>query len=161
MINNVVLVGRLTRDVELRSTQSGLSFARFNLAVDRNLSKEKRDEFTQKGMPTADFINIIVWGKMAEVCANYIGKGRLVAVSGRIQTGSYQGADGTRKYTTDVVADNVRFLDRGNEQNTRSPYEQSASSFYNQENKSQSSDFQAFEDESFYADDTSDSQIPF
>lgn len=112
-MNHVVLIGRLTRDPELRYLQSGTANARFTLAVDRDLSKEKKQEAEAKGQPTADFINIVAWGKTAENCANYLAKGRMVAVSGRIQTGSYEGKDGKRVYTTDVVAQNVQFLEWG------------------------------------------------
>lgn len=112
-MNHVVLIGRLTRDPELRYLQSGTANARFTLAVDRDLSKEKKQEAEAKGQPTADFIPIVVWGKQAESCAQYLAKGRLVAIQGRIQTGSYEGKDGQRKYTTDVVAQNVQFLEWG------------------------------------------------
>ena len=111
MLNNVVLIGRLTKDPELRYT-SGTNHAmcRFTLAVDRGLSKEKRMEMEQKGQPTADFINITSWGKTAELVANYLSKGRQVAIQGRIQTSSYEGQDGKRVYRTDVVADKVEFI---------------------------------------------------
>lgn len=113
-MNNVVLIGRLVADPELRYLQgSGKAVSNFRLAVDRNLSKEKKAEYEQKGYPTADFINIVVWGKQAENCANYLVKGRLVGVQGRIQTGSYDADDGTKRYTTDVVANNVQFLEWG------------------------------------------------
>lgn len=112
-MNHVVLIGRLTRDPELRYLQSGTANARFTLAVDRDLSKEKKQEAEAKGQPTADFINIVAWGKTAENCANYLAKGRMVAVSGRIQTGSYEGKDGKRVYTTEIVAQNIQFLEWG------------------------------------------------
>lgn len=112
-MNNVVLIGRLTRDPELRYIPvSGTAVASFSLAVDKGLSREKKQEMESKNQPTADFINIIVWGKMGENCANYLAKGRLVAVQGRIQTGSYE-KDGVKRYTTDVVANNVEFLEWG------------------------------------------------
>lgn len=111
-MNNVVLIGRLTRDPELRYLQTGTAISRFTLAVDRGLSKEKKQEMESKNQPTADFIQITVWGKMAENAANYLAKGRLVAVQGRIQTGSYD-KDGTRVYTTEVVASQVEFLEWG------------------------------------------------
>ena len=114
MLNNVVLIGRLTREPELRYLPSGnnAAVAKFTLAVDRQLSKEKRTEMESKNQPTADFINITVWGKQAENCVNYLAKGRLVAISGRIQTGSYvANKDGKRVYTTEVVAEKVQFID--------------------------------------------------
>lgn len=112
-MNNVVLIGRLTRDPELRYLQNGTALCKFNLAVDRGLSKEKKQEAESKGWQTADFINITVWGKMGENAATYLAKGRLVAVQGKIQTGSYEAEDGTRRYTTEVVANNVEFLEWG------------------------------------------------
>ncbi|SCG84482.1 Single-stranded DNA-binding protein 3 SSB 3 [Proteiniborus sp. DW1] len=112
-MNSVVLIGRLTRDPELRYLSTGMAVSRFSIAVDKDLSREKKQEFESKGQPTADFINIVVWGKQAENCANYLVKGRLVAIQGRIQTGSYTAQDGTKRYTTDVVADRVQFLEWG------------------------------------------------
>lgn len=113
-MNNVTLIGRLTRDPELRYIpNSGTPVSTFTLAVDKNLSKEKKAEMEAKNSPTADFIRIVVWGKQAENCANYLKKGRLAGVNGRLQTGSYDDKDGKKVYTTDVVAGNVEFLDRG------------------------------------------------
>ncbi len=112
-MNNVVLIGRLTRDPELRYVPgTGTPVARFSIAVDKGLSKEKKFEMEAKNQPTADFINIVVWGKPAENCANYLVKGRLVGIQGRIQTGSYE-KDGIKRYTTDVVANQVEFLEWG------------------------------------------------
>ena len=108
MLNKVVLIGRLTKDPDLRYTQSGIAVARFTLAVDRGFKN-------QDGEKQADFIPITVWRGAAESCAKYLSKGRLVAVAGRIQTGSYD-KDGQRHYTTEVVADEVRFLEWGNKQ---------------------------------------------
>lgn len=103
------MIGRLTRDPELRYTPSGMATARFSLAVDRGLSKEKKMEFESKNQPTADFINIVAWGKTAELCANYLNKGRQVGIEGRIQTGSYE-KEGRRIYTTDVVVNRIHFI---------------------------------------------------
>ena len=102
-MNQVVLIGRLTRDPEVRYTQDGMAIARFSLAVDRQTKGEKK----------ADFINILVFGKQAENCEKYLAKGRKVAIEGRIQTGSYTKDDGTKVYTTDVVAGRVEFIDWG------------------------------------------------
>ncbi len=103
-MNNVVLIGRLTKDPELRYIpQSETAVASFTLAVDRPLSKEK----------AADFIRIVTFGKTAELCEKYIAKGRLVGISGRIQTGSYKDKAGKTVYTPEVYADRVEFLDRG------------------------------------------------
>lgn len=103
-MNNVILIGRLTRDPELTYLQNEkqTAKARFNLAVDRP-GQTGRDK-------VADFIPIIVFGKQAENCNQYLGKGSLVAVNGRIQTGSYKNRDGQTVYTTDVFANNVEFL---------------------------------------------------
>lgn len=109
MINRVVLVGRLTKDPELRYTPSGVAMARFTLAVNRTFTN-------QQGEKEADFINCLVWRKQAENTANFLKKGSLAGVEGRIQTGSYEGQDGKRVYTTDVVADSVQFLEPRNGQ---------------------------------------------
>ena len=107
-MNNVVLIGRLTRDPELRYIpNSGTAVSTFTLAVDKNLSKDKKAEMESKNQPTADFIRIVVWGKTAENCANFLNKGKLVGVSGRIQTGSYDDKDGNIVYKTDVAANSV------------------------------------------------------
>lgn len=119
-MNNVVLIGRLTRDPELRYIPSGTAVCSFSLAVDKGLSREKKQEMESRNQPTADFINIQVWGKMGENCANYLAKGRLVGIQGRIQTGSYDAKDGTKRYTTEVVANQVEFLERGDNTNKSS-----------------------------------------
>jgi single-strand DNA-binding protein len=103
-MNKIILIGRLTKDVDMRFTQEGKAVANFTLAVDRPYKN-------QQGEKEADFIKIVAWGKLAEHCGNYIGKGRLVAVCGRLQTRSYKGDDGQRRYVTEVVADEVKFLD--------------------------------------------------
>lgn len=104
MLNRVVLIGRLTRDPELRYTPAGVAVTQFTLAVDRPFSN-------QQGEREADFINIVTWRKLAETCANYLAKGRLTAVEGRIQVRNYDNNEGKRVYVTEVVADNVRFLE--------------------------------------------------
>ena len=101
-MNTVILIGRLTKDPDLRYTPNGVAVCKFTLAVDRAFSKEKE----------ADFIPIVVWQKLAENCANYLGKGRLVAVSGRLQIRTYE-KDGQKRYITEVVAGEVKFLDYG------------------------------------------------
>ncbi|GFN36703.1 single-stranded DNA-binding protein [Tepidimicrobium xylanilyticum] len=118
-MNSVILIGRLTRDPELRYIpNTGTPVATFSLAVDKQLSREKKQEMEAKGQPTADFINIVVWGKQAEHCANYLTKGRLAAIQGRLQSRSYDAKDGSRRYVTEVVADRVQFLEWGNDNNT-------------------------------------------
>lgn len=105
-MNNVSLVGRLTRDPEVRYTDGGLSIARFSVAVDRRFKKD--------GQPTADFPNIVAFGKTAEFIEKYFHKGQRIGLTGRIQTGSYEKEDGTKVYTTDVVAENVEFVESKN-----------------------------------------------
>lgn len=118
-MNNVALIGRLTKDPELRYIpNSGTPVSTFTLAVDKQVSREKKQEMEARNQPTADFIRIVVWGRMAEVSANYLAKGRLTAVQGRIQTGSYEDKDGKRVYTTEVVANNVEFLEWGDNKNS-------------------------------------------
>ena len=108
MLNRVVLIGRLTRDVELRYTTSGTAVANFTLAVDRRQGKDQEK--------ATDFIDIVVWSKQAENCAQYIGKGSLVAVEGRLQIRGYSAADGTKRKVAEVVAESVQFLDKRKEQ---------------------------------------------
>ena len=114
MINRVVLVGRLTRDPELKYTTNGIANLRFSIAVNRTFT-------SQNGERQADFINCVAWRGQAENMAKFLRKGSLIGVEGRIETGSYQAQDGTTRYTTDVVCDSVQFLeprsasaDRGN-----------------------------------------------
>jgi len=107
MLNRVILIGRLTRDPELRYTPAGVAVAQFTLAVDRPFSREG-------GEREADFIPIVTWRQLAETCANYLRKGRLTAVEGRMQVRNYENNEGRRVYVTEVVADNVRFLESPN-----------------------------------------------
>lgn len=111
MTNVVVLNGRLTRDPELRYTQNNQAVANFTLAVNRDLSNEKRQEYESKQLDTADYIRVVVWGNQAQSVSQYLFKGSPVLVSGRIQTGSYQDDTGKNVYTTDVVANRVEFLE--------------------------------------------------
>ncbi|MFA7467328.1 MAG: single-stranded DNA-binding protein [Desulfotomaculaceae bacterium] len=104
MLNKVILIGRLTRDPELRYTQNGTPVANFTLAVDRAFSSKQGERET-------DFINIVVWQRLGEHCANHLGKGRLVAVDGRLQIRSYDDNQGIKRRVAEVVANDVRFLD--------------------------------------------------
>lgn len=104
MLNRVVLIGRLTKDPELRYTSSGTAVATFTLAVNRTYNN-------QQGEREADFLNIVVWRQLAELCANYLKKGRLAAVEGRIQTRSYDNQEGRKVYVTEIVAESVQFLE--------------------------------------------------
>ena len=105
MLNRVILIGRLTRDPELKYTPAGVAVTQFTLAIDR--------PFTSGGSKEreADFINIVTWRQLAETCANYLRKGRLTAVEGRIQVRNYDNNEGKRVYVTEIIADNVRFLE--------------------------------------------------
>ncbi|HEY8394123.1 MAG TPA: single-stranded DNA-binding protein [Thermaerobacter sp.] len=105
MLNCIVLIGRLVRDPELRYTPSGVAVGGFTLAVDRPFTN-------QQGEREADFIDIVVWRRLAETCANHLSKGRLVAVRGRLQVRTYETQDGQRRRVAEVVADEVKFLDR-------------------------------------------------
>jgi single-strand DNA-binding protein len=108
-VNSVSLVGRLTRDPDIRYTDGGTSIARFSIAVDRRWKKE--------GQPSADFPGIIAFGKTAEFIEKYFHKGSRIGLCGRIQTGSYTKEDGTKVYTTDVIAENVEFVESKNSTN--------------------------------------------
>jgi len=110
LLNRVILIGRLTKDPELRYTPSGVATAQFTLAVDRNFTP-------QGGEREADFLNIVTWRQLAETCANYLRKGRLTAVEGRIQVRNYENNEGKRVYITEIIADNVRFLESANSGN--------------------------------------------
>lgn len=102
-MNKVILIGRLARDPEMRTTSSGISMTRFTIAVSRPFN-------TPDGNGQTDFISCVTWRRQAENVAKYCSKGSQVAVEGRIQVGSYDAQDGTKRYTTDVVCDNVTFL---------------------------------------------------
>ena len=109
-MNSVNIFGRLVRDVELKYTQNGTAVAKFTTAVDRDNKKKLKEQ----GQPTADFISCIAWGKTAELIGKYFSKGSQIGVTGRLQTGSYTKQDGTKVYTTDVVADKITFADKSN-----------------------------------------------
>jgi len=105
-MNKVILTGRLTRDPEVRYTQSGIAVCTFTLAVDRRFARKDAND----GRPTADFIPIVCWRKLAEICGNNLAKGRQVAVEGSMQVRSYDAQDGSKRYVTEVIADEVEFL---------------------------------------------------
>lgn len=107
MINNVTLVGRLTRDIELKHTQSGVAVTSFTLAVNRPFKN-------QQGENEADFINCVAWRKQAENAARFLGKGSLIGIEGRIETRNYDDKDGKRVFVTEVVADRIQFLETKN-----------------------------------------------
>jgi single stranded DNA-binding protein (ssb) len=111
MLNRVILIGRLTRDPELRYTPSGVATAAFTIAIDR--------PFTNGGAREVDFLPIVTWRQTAEATANYLKKGKLCAVEGRIQIRNYENNEGRRVYVTEVVADSVRFLERKESSNAQ------------------------------------------
>jgi single-strand DNA-binding protein len=124
-MNLTVLSGRLVRDVELKFVPStGMAIASFTLAVDKDLWGENKQKAINEGKPTADFIQIKVFGKIAENCANFLSKGSKCLVTGRINTGSYAKDDGTKVYTTDVVASKVEFLDKKADGQAQQPQEE-------------------------------------
>ena len=115
MINRVILVGRLTRDVEVRKTTSGLSVATFTVACNRRQSANSQDR-------QADFISCVAWRQTADFLASYAKKGNLVGIEGRIQTRNYDGADGKKVYVTEVVCDSVQLLTpRSSDNNSYTP----------------------------------------
>lgn len=115
MINNAVLVGRMTRDAELRYTPQNQAVATFTLAVNRNFKN-------QSGEREADFINCVIWNQQAENLANWAKKGSLIGIIGRIQTRNYENQQGQRGYVTEVVADNFQLLESRNQQNSEKPF---------------------------------------
>lgn len=104
MINNVVLVGRTTKNLELKQNSNGTSYVQFTLAVNRSFK-------TEDGKQQADFINCVVWSKQAENAAKFVGKGMQIGVEGRIQTRTYDDTNGTRHYVTEVVVSKITFLE--------------------------------------------------
>ena len=110
-MNHVVLIGRVSRDIELKFVPStGMAIASFNLAVDKGLYGEKKQQAISQGRPTADFLNIKVFGKSAENCANFLSKGSQVAIQGRVTTNNYKDQEGKMHYNTEITADRVEFL---------------------------------------------------
>src|SRR5919197_3811840 len=109
MLNRVILIGRLANDPELKYTPSGVALSRFRVAVNRPMAPNAQGE------READFIDVVAWRQAAEFAANYLGRGRLVAVEGRLQVRSYQAQDGTRRRVSEVVIDNLKALDRPRE----------------------------------------------
>lgn len=144
-MNRVELVGRLTGKPELRYTNSQLPFARFSVAVNRSFTNAQ-------GQREADFINVVVWRKQAENVCNFLDKGSLVAIEGRIQTGSYDDKDGNKRYTMEVVADFVYFLESKSQAQARS---QSGFNNFNSDNDVTPYDYQN------YANDVNVNDDPF
>ena|SRR5690625_2842460 len=161
MLNRVVIVGRLTRDPDLRYTPNGVAVANFTVAANRPFTN-------QQGNREADFINCVVWRKPAENLANYMKKGNLIGVDGRLQSRSYEGQDGKTVYVTEVVADSVQFLEpKGSSQGGgQSPAGSQSNQSYNQnqgQNQNQNQNQQ--QNNPFKNDgepiDISDDDLPF
>ena len=136
MINNVVLIGRLVRDVDLRQTSTGKMMTYFTLAVNRNFKNEQ-------GEQAADFIGCVAFDKKAENMARFLSKGSLIAVEGRISTRNFQGNDGKTVYVTEVVASNITFLESKKQQGSTNQYGQAQNGGYSQQ---ANNDFGGFED---------------
>lgn len=136
MINNVILAGRLVRDVELRQTSTGKEMTYFTLAVNRNFKNEQ-------GVQAADFIGCVAFGKTAENMARFLSKGSLIAVEGRISTRNFQGNDGKTVYVTEVVASSITFLESKKQQGNTTQYRQAQNGGYSQQ---ANNDFGGFED---------------
>lgn len=115
MLNKFIAIGRLVRDPELRYTQTNKPICTFTLAIDRKMSRDKKEQAEANGWSTADFPRVNVWGNLAESCSKYLRKGSQCAVVGSIQTGSYQDKDGKTVYTTDILASSVEFLSKASE----------------------------------------------
>ncbi|MGE6717853.1 single-stranded DNA-binding protein [Peribacillus frigoritolerans] len=162
MMNRVVLVGRLTKDPELRYTPNGVPVATFTLAVNRSFTN-------QQGEREADFINCVVWRKPAENVANFLKKGSLAGVDGKVQTRNYEGQDGKRVYVTEILAESVQFLEPrsqnsgGNSQGNTN----TGGNSYNSNNgkQQQNNNYTRIEDDPFANDgktvDISDDDLPF
>ncbi|HFH6673907.1 TPA: single-stranded DNA-binding protein [Streptococcus agalactiae] len=133
MINNIVLVGRMTKDAELRYTPSNQAVATFSLAVNRNFKN-------QSGEREADFINCVIWRQKAENLANWAKKGALVGITGRIQTRNYENQQGQRIYVTEVVAENFQLLESRNSQQQTNQSGNSSNSYFGNANKMDISD---------------------
>ncbi|HEO3574533.1 TPA: single-stranded DNA-binding protein, partial [Streptococcus agalactiae] len=133
MINNIVLVGRMTKDAELRYTPSNQAVATFSLAVNRNFKN-------QSGEREADFINCVIWRQQAENLANWAKKGALVGITGRIQTRNYEKQQGQRIYVTEVVAENFQLLESRNSQQQTNQSGNSSNSYFGNANKMDISD---------------------
>ncbi|HEM3698058.1 TPA: single-stranded DNA-binding protein [Streptococcus suis] len=170
MINNVVLVGRLTRDAELRYTPSNVAVATFTLAVNRPFKNEN-------GEREADFINCVIWRQAAENLANWVKKGTLIGITGNIQTRHYDNQQGQRVYVTEVIASSFQLLEsRNSQQNQQGNYQNQGNNFQNGNNQGyqspfgnqqQTPDFSRSNQQSFFQGrttnpmDIDDSDLPF
>lgn len=139
-MNSVNLIGRLVRDPELKYTPNGTAKCTITLALDRQISKEKKAELQSKGQSTADFPRVIAWGKTAELCANYLSKGKQCAITGSLQTSTFKTNTGETRYSTDVIANHVEFLGGGDSKSKESNGDDFNFGSYDQ------NDFEAIED---------------
>src|SRR5690625_1386019 len=130
MLNRVVLVGRLTKDPDLRYTASGVAVSNFTVAVNRPFTNQQGDR-------EADFINCVVWRRPAENLANYMRKGSMVGIDGRIQTRNFEGQDGRTIFVTEVVADSVQFLESKGSNQSRRQNQPNQSGFQPERNQNQ------------------------
>ena len=153
MINRVVLVGRLTKDPELRYTSSNIPVSKFTLAVNRTFAGPS-------GEREADFIQCVVWRKQAENLAKFVRKGSLVGVEGRIQTGSYDDKDGIRKYTTEVIGDSVQFLEPKSDQQSDNSFNDYSRQDYPENNNYQNNNNNT-KKESTPTIDVAEDDLPF
>jgi len=150
-MNKVILIGRLTRDPELKYTPNGVAVANFNIAVNRPFAKE--------GEQQADFINGIAWRKQAENLANYQKKGNLIAIDGRIQVRNYENQEGKKVYVTEVVAENIQYLESKNKANTSEFNQTVTNTQGNRQNAQESSNFGDKND--MQPIDVTDDMLPF
>ncbi|TFB21118.1 single-stranded DNA-binding protein [Filobacillus milosensis] len=163
MLNRVVLVGRLTKDPDLRYTPNGVAVANFTVAVNRPFSN-------QQGNREADFINCVIWRRQAENLANYMSKGSMIGVDGRIQTRNFEGQDGKRVFMTEVVAESVQFLEsKGSSQggqNAQRSMDSNTSNNQGPNNQNQGGFQQSQDEKNPFEDsgepvDLSDDDLPF
>lgn len=152
MINQTVLVGRLTKDPDLTYTPTGIATTKFTLAVNRAFKSQNSEQ-------EADFINIVVWRKAAESAANYLKKGSLAGITGRIQTRNYEGQDGKKVYVTEVIAESVQFLDSKRDSNQENTQQNNSYS----SNQQQTNNDQSYNDpfSSNSAFEITDDSLPF
>lgn len=160
MINNVVLIGRMTRDAELRYTPNNIATASFTLAVNRNFKN-------QEGEREADFINCVIWRQQAENLANWAKKGALVGITGRIQTRNYDNQQGQRVYVTEVIADAFQLLESRGQQDNQGGNNQNSYPQQSYNNPQQTPNFSSNQQTSFFQGQTttpidiSDDDLPF
>ncbi len=110
-MNNVSMIGRLTADPELKTTTGGTPYVKFSLAVDRRMSKEKKEALIAANKSTTDFPRIAIFGPLSNAVCTYLNKGSLISVTGSVKTDNYDGPDGEKKFLTEILAKNIRFLE--------------------------------------------------